>query len=248
MKKIILILAIFMAVACEERNPELFGDMAGIYFNNRAAGNALVDSVAVTFVYTAGDGMTVPVKIQLLGRPVDFDREVSLTVSSENALIGEDYLLPEAAVLPAGATIFEYPVEVLRTEALKSEEKIVNLEIHANDNFTLPVKEIRQASGTVTTLKYRIHFSDMFTEPPVAWEDEILGGFTQHKFEFICRVLNVNPADFNDSSKMTLAKQFYIVKEMTEYINDELDKRAAGQPYDEDIIDRETGETVNFKQ
>ena len=70
------ILISFLAVltSCRERNPELFQDITGVYFNNRTGSMAVSDSLDVTFVYEAGDVIEVPVRVQLLGRAVDRDR------------------------------------------------------------------------------------------------------------------------------------------------------------------------------
>ncbi len=241
----ILILAL-AASACTERHPMLFGDITGVYFNNRSAGVYSAER-NVTFVYEDEDEMQIPVTVQLVGRPAMEDREVYITAVSDDATEGTDYRLPEKAVLPAGASSFEYIVTLIRTEAIRTDAKTIVLEVHANDSFSLPVREMVQASGNVTALKYSIVFSDMFTEPPVTWEKNILGDFSQQKFELICKVVeNVKRSDFNDYEKMTLSFQVYIFNEMRIYIKDELAKKEAGEEYDEDIIDKETGEPVAF--
>lgn len=45
---------VFAAVACVERHPQLFGDIAGVYFNNRTSG-VFSDERNVTFVYEDED-------------------------------------------------------------------------------------------------------------------------------------------------------------------------------------------------
>ena len=103
-----------------------------------------------------------------------------------------------------------------------------------------------QISDTVSILDYRIYFSDMFTKAPSAWETNLLGDFSQQKFELICRVLEINPADFNDPSLMTLAKQLYICTEMTAYVQSETAKKNAGKAYDKDAFDPQTGAPLKF--
>lgn len=244
-KHIGILMLVFAAVACVERHPQLFGDIAGVYFNNRTSG-VFSDERNVTFVYEDEDEVQIPVTVQLVGRPAPEDREVSITAVSDNAEEGVDYRLPERSVLPAGASSFEYIVTLLRTDAIKVNTKTITLEVHPNGNFSLPVTEMVQASGNVTTLEYRIVFSDMFTEPPVTWDKNILGDFSQQKFELICRVLDIKRSDFNDYEKMTLSFQVYIFNEMRRYIKDELAKKEAGEEYDEDIIDKVTGEPITF--
>jgi hypothetical protein len=86
----------------------------------------------------------------------------------------------------------------------------------------------------------------MFTSAPAAWDANLLGVFTQQKFELICKVLEIDPGDFNDPSLMTLAKQLYISAEMTAYVRGEAGKKEAGKPYDTDAFDPQTGEPLSF--
>ena len=236
------------AISCEERNPDLFEDITGVYFNNRSGLMAVTDSLDLTFVYEASDIMEVPVKVQLMGRASEQDRPITITVTSDNAVEGVDYILPESPVMPAGAYEMEYVVKLKRTQALKHERKMVALELCANEHFDLPVGEMVQVSDTVSILNLRIYFSDMFTQAPSAWDANLLGKFTQQKFELICKVLEIDPADFNDPSIITLAKQLYISSEMTAYVEAEQQKKAAGEAYDEDAFDAETGEPLRFRK
>lgn len=235
--------------ACDEREPGGFQNISGVYFNNRSATNVLQDSIDVTFVYESGDDMEIPVKIQLLGRPADEVRPVDIRISSENAVAGTDYVLSDKAEIPAGASFVNYVVTLKRTEALKTMKKTIYMELRANDSFALPVTEEIQAGGdTVSTLRYRILFSDMFTSAPVAWEEELLGAFSQQKFELICDVLDeIAPADFNDVSVMTLAMQLFINSEMTAYVKEQEDKKNAGEAFDERAFD-ENGNPLTFKK
>ena len=238
--------SLFVLASCQERNPDLFMDITGVYFNNMSGRMAVIDSIDVTFVYESADEMEIPVKVQLIGRTSDKDRQFGLSVVSDNAQEGVDYILPEKAVLPAGASSVDYVVTLKRTPALKNEKKMIHLQIHANDQFDLPVKHLVQVSDTVSILDYKIYFSDMFTKAPSAWESNLLGEFTQQKFELICKVLDIDPADFNDPVLMTLAKQLYISAEMRSYIQGEVEKKAAGEPYDVEAFDPKTGEPLKF--
>ena len=240
----ILLLAL---TACQERTPEFFQDINGIYFNNVSATMSVTDSLDLTFVYEAGDEMEVPVKVQLLGRSADQDRPLAVTVSSDNAQEGVDYVLPQQAVMPTGASSVDYMVVLKRTDALKSERKMIQLTLHANEHFDLPVSKMEQIADTVSIVDVRIYFSDMFTKAPAAWDKNLLGEFTQQKFELICKVLQINPADFNDPSLITLAKMLYISAEMTEYVAQQKENKDAGLDYDRDAFDPKTGEPLTFR-
>lgn len=240
--------ALLSSTSCKEEMPDKFQDISGVYLNNRLSNNTLVDSTNVTFVYTEGDTMKVPVKIQLIGRPARQNRPVNLTVTSDNAVEGTDYALPTSAVLPADSSAYVYNITLKRTPELKKQKKSLQITLAANDYFSLPVTHEEQPSGEdVTTLHYTIYFSDMFTTRPASWiDEEWCGVFTQQRFELICRVLSINPADFNDSSKMTLSMYAYIRTQMREYVKEETEKMNAGKDYDHDIIDETTGKPLEF--
>lgn len=240
-------LSLLVLAACQERTPEFFQDITGVYFNNTSATMSVTDSLDLTFVYEAGDEMEVPVKVQLLGRRADQDRPLAVTVSSDNAREGVDYVLPQQAVMPAGASSVDYVVVLKRTDALKSERKMIHLTLHANEHFDLPVSKMEQIADTVSIVDVRIYFSDMFTKAPAAWDENLLGKFTQQKFELICKVLQINPADFNDPSLITLAKMLYISAEMTAYVAEQKENRDAGKDYDKDAFDSKTGEPLTFR-
>ena len=236
------------ASSCKEVHPDYFEDINSVYFNNRGTGNVLIDTTDVTFVYEPLDAvrMEVPVTVQLLGRASSLDREVSISVSSDNAEEGTDYILPESAVLPAGEYSFDYVVTLLRTAELQTSRKEVRLELHANENFTLAMTQMEQTADTASTVVFRIVFSDMFTSAPAAWDEEILGTFSQHKFQLVCKVLDIDPDDFNDANVMTLPMQMYVREEIMSYISEETAKMNAGQDFDEDILDPETGDPIIF--
>ena len=224
--------------SCSEQNPDVFEDINGVYFNNRTNTNVLQDATNVTFVYQKGDEMQVPVKIQLVGRPSEQAREIALTVTSDDAQEGVDYTLPEKAEMPAGATVFEYVITLKRTAVLKTQLKHIKLSLQPNANFVLPVTEEVMANGDkVTTLAYTIAFSDQFTTAPKAWDKGLLGEFTQKKFELACRVLDLDPADFNDDTKMTLAMQSYVSTQMQLYVRQQQTLRLNGEAYDADAFD-----------
>ena len=98
----------------------------------------------------------------------------------------------------------------------------------------------------VTTLSYEIIFSDQFTTAPKAWKTDLLGAFTQQKFELACKVLDLDPADFNDESKMTLAMQSYVSSEMQSYVKEQQKLRNSGKTYDADAFDAQGNALVFY--
>jgi hypothetical protein len=124
---------------------------------------------------------------------------------------------------------------------------MIHLTLHANEHFDLPVAKMEQIADTVSIVDVRIYFSDMFTKAPAAWDENLLGEFTQQKFELICKVLQIDPADFNDPSVITLAKMLYISAEMTAYVAEQKENKDAGKEYDKDAFDPQTGEPLTFR-
>lgn len=239
-KAIAMAFTLVAIAACSEQTPDEFQDITGVYLNNRSNTNILQDSTDVTFVYQKGDEMQVPVRVQLLGRTSDSAREIALIVSSDDAQEGIDYTLPEKAEMPAGTTTVDYMITLKRTASLKTMKKHVKVTLIANKQFSLPVTKETNANGDeVTTLTYTVAFSDQFTTAPKAWEDDLLGAFTQQKFELACRVLDIDPADFNDSSKMGLAMQSYISAEMQRYVREQQALRNSGEAYDAYAFDKQ---------
>ena len=81
---------------------------------------------------------------------------------------------------------------------------------------------------------------------PVAWDANLVGEFTQQKFELICSVLDVDPGDFNDPSRVTLAKLLYISAEMTYYVREQVRNKENGLEYDQRAFDNRTGLPLVF--
>ncbi len=247
-KKIICaftLLAVLMS--CQERNPDLFLDLSGVYFNNVSGSLTAADSLDLTFVYESSDELIVPVRIQLVGRSTPEDRPLNISVTSDNAAEGVDYILPESPVMPADASEAIYELVLKRTDALKVERKMIELRIQENECFDLPVTELIQGPDTISTVSLRIYFSDMFTKAPSAWDENLVGEFSQQKFVLICRVLEIDPADFNDPGIITLAKLLFISSEMTDYVSKQVEMRNAGLDYDKDAFDALTDEPLTFR-
>lgn len=232
-------------ISCEEDSLQVYDSVEGIYFDNYLA-RQLADSSNYTFVYIEEDVIEVDIKIQTLGSQSDIDRVVNMRVSSENAEEGVDYVLPELCVIPANYSKFNYTVRLLRTPSLKEAFKTIEFEIVANENFTLPFLEELVINDTVSRVHYKIEFSELFTSPPAAWNDEgICGTFSPEKLFLISKVLDIPRSDFNDPKKVTWAKFSYIRSEMNKYVMDEYMKMWYGMPFDEEILDKD-GNPLEF--
>lgn len=240
------LLPLLLPVGCQERFPQHFESIEGIYFNNQQNNGTLVDSASYTFIYEDLDEMEVTVRIQHLGRVSQTPRPVNLQVTSANASEGVDYAMTGEAVLPANATNFDFPIRLYRTEALKSETKQLEITLSANDFFCIPfTKQILSGGDTVSTVRYRIYFSDQFTAPPKGWQTIFIGDFSQQKFELICDVMEISRSDFNEEGTISSAKWMYIQSTMINYVAEQERLRKAGQEYDERAFDK-SGAPLTF--
>lgn len=234
---------------CEEEKPAAFDEINGIYFNNRQKDNTVTDSTSVTFVYTNDNTMDVGVIIQTLGRPTAQARPVDIRVVGGNAIEGTDYELIATAEIPAETVSCDYLVRLKRTPILKQENRELILELFANDYFILPFdNQVQSGNDSINMVRYRIVFSDRFTVAPESWNERYGGPFSQQKFELICRVLELDPADFNKEGGVSVVKWRFICLEMEEYVATQVKKKEAGEAYDEEAFDRQTGEPFTFEQ
>lgn len=235
-------------IACSEEAPDTFRQIDGIYFDNRTTGNLVTDNTYMTFVYVNENELSIPIRIQTLGRPSAENRPIAIRVAG-NAEEGKDYELKTPAAIPAGAVTLDYIVELKRTEALKGEDKELILTLQANEYFILPFEHRIQASNdTIPVNTFRILFTDRFTTAPEGWDINFGGKFSQQKFELMCDVLNLDRASFNQANGITMPKWHYIATQMRAYVAEEVAKKEAGETYDERVIDPESGKPFEFQK
>ena len=211
--------------ACEERVPDLYDAPNGIYFNNRNAASALLDSTVVTFVYEPDETeyIDVPVTVQTVGRQADADRPVALRVWSDNAVEKVDYELPVPAVMPAHASSFSFVVRLIKTEALLTEQKTIHLELSSNEYFSTFLSE--EATGDLQRpyadmLAYRIDFSNLYSVPPAGWLPEYVGEFSERKLRLLWKLYGdvVPRADYNVAGAIPFNKWIYMQREVDNYL------------------------------
>jgi hypothetical protein len=215
--------------ACSEQVPELYHAPNGIYFNNRTTGNAPIDSLDFTFVYQSDDTETkdVPVIVQSLGKQSDTDRPVNIKVYSENAVEHTDYELLTPAVMPAHVSSFEYVVRLKRTDALRSEEKTLYLELQTNEYFSTFLTQNTMGNGTLSQadiLKFRINFSDFYSTAPAGWRTEYVGHFSERKLRLLWKLFDnvIDRSDYNIPGAIPFNKWVYIQREVDKYLTNQL--------------------------
>lgn len=223
-----LCLALCLLGACDERTPDVYGAPDGIYFNNRASGNVLVDTVSVTFVYEADETncLDVPVVVQTIGRQSATERPVNLHVWSDNAVEGLDYELLTPAVVPAHTSSFSYVVRLKRTEAIRTELKSVCLELSSNEYFaTFLVGDStgNESRPYTEMLKFRIDFSDFYSTQPAGWRTEYVGVFSERKLRLMWKLFDgvVDRADYNVAGLIPFNKWVYMQREIELYMHEQ---------------------------
>jgi hypothetical protein len=232
--------------ACSESEVPLYSGEAGIYFNNRTSTANLVDSTSVTFIYSEDDFMDIPVAIQTFGRLADFDRPVNLEVTSDNAQQDVDYQLLTPAVVPANVSEFTYTVRLLKTPSLSNETKVIRLKIGPNSYFSNRYPHELVGNDTVTTLEYRIFFTNQFTVAPAGWNTMFGGTFSVYKLDLLCKLFPEIPrADYNVANKITLAKWSYMQVNVSQYVWQQVQNKAMQIAYDKDAFDPD-GNALDF--
>lgn len=236
----VFIITTVLLCSCRESLPLYFDQIEGVYFNNIGTGRVPIDSASYTFVYENDDVsvIEVPVYIQLLGRPADRDRKISLSVTSTDAEEGVDWSLEGSAVLHAGETSAEVLISLHRSEELKYTEKSLTLGLEPNEEFILPFETRKNAAGLeLSSTRFTISFSEMFTAAPQGWKTIFAGSFNQKKFELICKVTGTDRKLFNTPGAISDAKWMFIRSKVIEYLLNQDILRQDGQSYDRDAYD-----------
>lgn len=218
-------LALALLPACDERVPDLYSAPDGIYFNNRGAGDVLMDTTSVTFVYEPDSVETidVPVVIQSIGRQSDTDRPVALRVWSDNAVEGVDYELPTPAVLPAHTSSFDFIVRLKKTEAIGTRQKNVYLELSANEYFETFLTQEETGNTEypyADMLRFRIDFSNFYSTPPAGWLPEYVGVFSERKLRLLWKLFDdvVDREDYNVAGAIPFNRWIYMQREVDNYL------------------------------
>ena len=129
---------------------------------------------------------------------------------------------------------------MIRTKALQTEEKGIDMELLPNGHFTTYYDYgSSDSTSWVKTqrLKLILLFSEFMNEPPSQWNPYMFGEFSAKKFALICDEMDIPREEFNKKSEEAgyiLSRMGYIGSYMKKYLADE---KAAGRTvYEEDGI------------
>mgnify|MGYP000168395863 CR=1 FL=1 len=143
-------------------------------------------------------------------------------------------------VVKKGEVSLVIPVTMIRTKALQTEEKGIDMELLPNGHFTTYYDYgSSDSTSWVKTqrLKLILLFSEFMNEPPSQWNPYMFGEFSAKKFALICDEMDIPREEFNKKSEEAgyiLSRMGYIGSYMKKYLADE---KAAGRTvYEEDGI------------
>ena len=148
--------------------------------------------------------------------------------------------LEKEYVVKKGEVSLVIPVTMIRTKALQTEEKGIDMELLPNGHFTTYYDYgSSDSTSWVKTqrLKLILLFSEFMNEPPSQWNPYMFGEFSAKKFALICDEMDIPREEFNKKSEEAgyiLSRMGYIGSYMKKYLADE---KAAGRTvYEEDGI------------
>ena len=235
-KNVIFILLLTILSSCKSEYEEYSGTDA-IYLNE------ISDTVRFSFTYVDSEYETQAqdIHLKVIGKVADYDRPVNIKFTPVNAVEGVDFEpLEKEYVVKKGEVSLVIPVTMIRTKALQTEEKGIDMELLPNGHFTTYYDYgSSDSTSWVKTqrLKLILLFSEFMNEPPSQWNPYMFGEFSAKKFALICDEMDIPREEFNKKSEEAgyiLSRMGYIGSYMKKYLADE---KAAGRAvYEEDGI------------
>lgn len=144
-------------------------------------------------------------EIRLMGKPVNYDREVNLVAGEGSSAVEGEHFEIEDNVLPANAVSFIPKVRLIKKN-LGDEEKVIKFVLAPSDEFPAQVlgDTVSDDKTFLISLHYELKFSNLISEPPYWSQCGLFGKWGRVKFEFMYEVLGkywgvepVEPADRN---------------------------------------------------
>lgn len=228
----ILVLFLLAIEACNSEY-EIYSGEDAIYFNEVSD----TSHFSFTYIDSKYDRYVQEVHLKVIGQVVDYDRKVDIRFTSKNAKEGVDFEpFEDTYVVKAGEVAVVVPVTMIRTTALLTEERVIDMELFANDNFTTHYEIGSNDSITwieSPRLKFTLIFSEFMDQAPSQWNPYLFGDFTAKKFKLICDVMGIEREKFLDYEYMAY-RSSYIARYMKQYLSEE--KSAGRTIYEEDGV------------
>lgn len=156
------------------------------------------DSLEFSFVTTPASvsEFELPITIYLMGKVVDYDRTIALTVDeSRTTAENKHYAFPDQVVLPSNSNKVTFPLTLKRTVDLQEDGVRLFLKIIESSDFK---------TGVVEKDHLLVKWNDILSRPS-NWESlsEFFGTFSLVKYRFM---LNTTGVTGFDTDKMSWAQ------------------------------------------
>lgn len=238
---IIWIGSILLLFSCE-KDLSTFSGEDGVYFCIRKQtskygwSKEMYDTTefAYTYIPLNVKDTVVRLRINAQGSTSQTDREIAWSVAeTSTAVSGEEYVINERLVIPADSTHTWLEVLLKRPENLKREKKMLTLELHENEHFSLnrPWYEYSGSTKRHSLVQHTLVFHEVMGDwPNVKLMEPYFGKFSRTKIDFMCSEevgLNLESMDFNNSDYMTPGRIMYIGQKVKKVLDI---RKAGGNP------------------
>jgi len=150
----VVMLLLMMITACK-KDIMTYNTNDYVYFNT--------DSSVYSFVDKNDDVLkdTVLVRMNLIGKLTNMDREVNVSVESTDAVEGQDFSVLRPVILQKDSTFLSLKVVVNRSGELKDKSKFILFGIHDSEKLKM--------ASLDTRARHKLRFSDKLEQP--SWWD-----------------------------------------------------------------------------
>ena len=246
MKNILLpfvfLLFVFFFFACE-KELATYAEKSTIYFNEAGRlpahqGEALTDSMVVSFSLSAASDSIVHMVINSIGRVADFDRPYKLAVNAQSDMLaGKHYVvLNPNYIIKKNQAADTLKIRFLRTVEMQKKNFLLSFDLLENEHFSTAMQDkvINKKIGKrLSYINYRWFVNDILKRPS-RWYDDALGNFSRKKLFLMVDLLGIDPVYLDKTA--SIAELYAYGKFMQRYLNEQ---RVGGN-----ILYEEDGVTV----
>lgn len=192
-------------LGCKKESLMSFTQSPGVYvykYYNNTDKDSLTYSFAIQDAAKTVDTIFIPLRI--LGDAVSSDRTVSYSIREDQSINIDPNsfeLLP--AIIAANSFAGNIPIKVKRSEAIKTAEMRLWVELEPSDDFELGPKD---------QLSYLVKLND-FLSKPNSWKDSYFGPYSRVKYETI-----INQTGFSEFGSLTTFELNFIVQTCKGYL------------------------------
>lgn len=223
-----------MVLSCEEQSLLVnSNDVSYLRF----AYNMTKDTTVVSFkTYNEGEDAVIPIEVSIRGKVQEADLPFTISVDEKRTTLPQElYILPEACKIRKGMLTDTIYVTLKNDPVLKSESRILALQINEDENVRQGDSYYSRALISVTDRLFKPAWwsvNDAGTEqnPGNSADWYYLGEYSQRKYELFLEVLKEDNVIFDGKNKQLL--RLYALK-----LKNKLKEMNAGKPEEEWVKD-----------